>query len=291
MRRCLIVGCGYTGARLGERLVRGGQEVFGTTRSGSRGSELASRGITPLVGDLLDEEMRARIAALDPQAVYYLVPPPGDGEDPLGPTLEAVRGSGLEAVMYASSTSVYGDREGAWVDEEAEPRPRGRSGRARLAGELSSLQAARQGSAPVRVCRITGIYGPGRTLRRALESGEYVLIRGHDTWTNRIHVDDLVGGLIAARERGRPGRVYNLVDLAPHRASEFACLAADLHGLERPRWVEKEEATSRLGEDRARRKLDSKRVRGTRLREELGYELRYPTFRTGLPAAVAAEGA
>lgn len=289
MSRSLIVGCGYTGARLGERLIASGHEVFGTSRSEVRGSELAARGIRPLVGELVAEEMRARIAALAPHAVYYFVPPRSD-EDPLQATLEAVSGPGLEAVVYAGSTAVYGDREGAWVDEEARPEPRGRTAVARLAAERRSLEAAREGRAPVRVCRITGIYGPGRTLRRALERGEYVLIRGHDTWVNRIHVDDLVGGLIAARERGQPGRVYNLVDRAPHRASEFACLAADLHGLERPRWVEKDEAIESLGEDRLRRKLDSKRVRSLRLREELGYELRYPTFRTGLPAAVAAEG-
>lgn len=289
MSRVLIVGCGYTGANLGERLVDAGHEVYGTTRREARGGELKSLGIRPLVGELTADAMRTRMAALEPRAVYYFVPPRRADRDLFASVLEAVVGAGLEALIYASSTSVYGDRGGGWVDEDTEPRPTGRAGEARYSVEARWLEEAREGRAPARVCRIAGIYGPGRTLRGALERGDYLLIHGHDTWVSRVHVDDLAGGLLAAWERGRPGRVYNLVDRAPHRASEFACLAADLQGLQRPRWVELEEALRRLGEDRVRRKLDSKRVRSVRLKEELGYELRHPTFRTGLPAAVAGE--
>jgi nucleoside-diphosphate-sugar epimerase len=116
-----------------------------------------------------------------------------------------------------------------------------------------------------------------------------VLIEGHDSWVSRIHVDDLVSGLLAAWTKGGDGRVYNLVDDKPHRASEFANLAADLQGLPRPSWLELSEAVERLGEQRLRRKLANKRVRSLRLKEDLGVELMYPTYREGLPAAVSQE--
>ncbi len=117
-----------------------------------------------------------------------------------------------------------------------------------------------------------------------------MLIRGKDTWTNRIHVDDLVTSFIAAWQRGGDGRVYNLADDQPHRASEFAELAADLHGLPRPEWVKTSEAR-RLAPERLRRKAESKRVRNRRLRDELEVSLAYPKYQAGLPAAVKAEKA
>ncbi|NIR43110.1 MAG: hypothetical protein GWN99_04270 [Gemmatimonadetes bacterium] len=95
-----------------------------------------------------------------------------------------------------------------------------------------------------------------------------------------------MSGLIAAWQKGGDGRVYNLVDDEPHRASEFANLAADLQGLPRPEWIEESEARERLGEQRLRRKLASKRVRSRRLKEDLKLELKYPCYREGLCAAV-----
>ncbi len=290
-RATLIVGCGYTGMRLVERLRRMAVgPVVGTTRSEERARELAAVGGEPWVGELTEGGVARLIAQLDPKLVVYFVPPRLGGADPLPNVLSALRGTILDAFLYASSTSVYGDRAGDWVDETTEVRPESAAAEARHISEQRVLGALAATKIAARICRITGIYGPGRTLKRPLESGDYLLIEGHDTWVNRIHVDDLVNALIAAWQRGEDGAVYNLTDDEPHRASEFANLAADLHGLSAPRWVDESEARERLQGERLRRKLESKRVRNRRLREDLGLALDYPTFRVGLPAAVAAEG-
>ncbi len=287
----LIVGCGYTGLRLGRRLAELGLAPAGTTRSPERGELLEASGIRPLVGDLGERDMLLQIDRLGPGVVFYFVPPVTGGADPLLGVLRATARAPLEGFIYASSTSVYGDRNGDWVDETTMPEPEGEGPEARLAAERTVFAAGWEHQTPTRICRITGIYGPGRTLKSVLERREYVLIRGRDTWVNRIHVEDLVSGLIAAWRRGGDSRVYNLGDGQPHRASDFAFRAADLHGLPRPVWIEEEEARERFGEDRLRRKLGSKRVRSARLTDELGVELRYPSFRVGLPAAIEEERA
>jgi nucleoside-diphosphate-sugar epimerase len=286
VKRALIVGCGYTGMRLAVRLLEMNCRVVGTTRRESRAGELETAGIEPLLGELGAVETLRRIDELGPELVAYLVPPQAL-DDPLPGVLAATARAPLEAFLYASSTAVYGDRGGDWVDETTIVKPETREAEARHAAERICVEAAWSYQTPTRVCRITGIYGPGRTLEKALASGDYVLIEGHDGWVSRIHVDDLVSALLAAWQRGGDGRVYNLVDDEPHRASEFAYLAADLQGLPRPEWIEESEARERLGEARLRRKLANKRVRSLRLKDDLKVELRYPTYREGLPAAVS----
>jgi nucleoside-diphosphate-sugar epimerase len=290
-KRAVIVGCGYVGRRLAERLLAMGLWVAGTTRNEFRAAELRRLGVEPVVGRLDDRETLRRLDELGPHLLVYLVPPQTGGPDPLEAVLASTARAPLEAFVYASSTSVYGDRGGRWVDESALVQPAHASARARHAGERAVAGATWTYQTPARICRIGGVYGPGRTLRRRLEAGGCVLVRGRDPWVNRIHVDDLVEGLVAAWRRGGDGRVYNLVDDEPHRASEFVRLAAELHGAAEPVWLDADEAARRLGGGALGRRLESRRVRNRRLREELGVRLRYPSFREGLPAAVAAERA
>jgi nucleoside-diphosphate-sugar epimerase len=291
MKRALIIGCGYTGARLGVRLLDMDVRVLGTTRHEARAVELERLGIEPLIGDLDEPETLRQIDGYAPQLIAYFVPPRGDGDDYLPKVLAATAGAPLEAFLYASSTGVYGDRGGDWVDETTRVRPDSAVGRARHAAERLIAEAAASHQMPTRICRITGIYGPGRTLKPLLSSGKYVLIKGRDAWVSRIHVEDLVSGLLAAWRRGRDGEIYNMVDDEPHRASEFANLAAELQGLPMPEWVEEAEARRRYDEDRLARKLESKRVRSLRLGPELGVELKFPSYREGLANAIRGFGA
>lgn len=291
MRPALIIGCGYTGLRLAARLRAAGLAfpVVGTTRNEARAGEVSAAGAEPLVGDLTRGDVLDRIARLEPGLVVYFVPPRSGGSDPLPGLLSSLAQTGVEAFLYASSTSVYGDRRGGWVDETTELRPENPTARARCAAEQSVLDSTHVAGLPGRICRITGIYGPQRTLKSVLQSGDYVLIEGRDAWVNRIHVEDLVTGLIATWQRGVSGGIYNMADDSPHRASEFANLAAKLHGLPAPRWIEASRAREELSERRLRRKLDSKRVSNGRLREDLRVVLQYPTYKEGLPAAIAEE--
>lgn len=313
MSRVLIVGCGYTGRRLARRLRDDGHEVAGTTRDPQKAASLRAEEIRPLLLDLEERDAAERLAEeAAPDVCFYLVPPlgrnPDDAETEEGGGTEeetagartpieggadrptavaraaaALRRSPLEAFVYASSTSVYGDRGGERVDETAPPAPDSPAGEARLEAEQSILSGAEASGPRPRIGRIAGIYGPGRTLESAIAAGRYHLIEGVDAWSNRIHVADLVTALVALWRRGADGRVYNLCDDEPHRSADFARRVAELADLEL-RTIGLEEARRRYPAARLARKLGSKRVSNRRLREELGVELRYPTYREGLAA-------
>jgi len=315
MAEVLVVGCGYTGLRLGRRLAAENR-VIGTTRYPARRAELEAAGIEPLLLDLTRPGAARALGRTSPDVCFYLAPPVGDteraaesggpgkstgadggpvrDEADTGAEVEAVmRALGrapLEAFVYASSTSVYGDAGGDTVDESTLPRPDSPAGRARLATERRVLRAGWTLDSRPRIARISGIYGPGRTLREQIGSGRYRVIEGDATWANRIHVDDLVEGLVAIWRRGENGRVYDLVDDEPHPSADFARLVARLCGLELLT-LSLQEARATYGPDRLARKLGSRRVSNRRLREELGVELRYPSYRDGVPAALEAEGA
>ncbi|HHQ15124.1 MAG TPA: NAD-dependent epimerase/dehydratase family protein [Chromatiales bacterium] len=286
MQIILILGCGYTGLRLGIRLRKLGYRVIGTARSAAHIDAMQVAGIEAVTGDLDQPALRS-LAALRPAVVACFVAPPRSGVDPLPLMLQAFRDARMEAFLYASSTAVYGDRFGDWVDESTRVEATETADVRRIAAEALVGDAVRQHGLPARICRISGIYGPGRTLRALLQSGQYRLIRECDPWVGRIHVDDLVTGLVAAWKRGRGGGLYNMVDERPHRASEFANLAADLNGLPRPDWIDEAEARSRYEPDEYRRKVASKRIKCAALKEELEVQLKYPAYTDGLPAAVA----
>lgn len=291
MAEVLIVGCGYTGLRLGSRLVGAGHRVVGTTRSPGRAARLEAAGVEALVLDLGSPGAAGALARKSPEVVFHLAPPVG--EEPGAEIERLVRVLGrapLETFIYASSTSVYGDRGGQAVDASSLPRPDSAGGRARLATERRVLEAGWTFDARPRIARIGGIYGPGRTLREAIREGRYHVIEGVEAWSNRIHIDDLVEGLVAIWRRGENGRIYDLVDDEPHPSGDFARLVADLCGLDLPS-LTLGEARAAYGAERLARKLASKRVSNRRLREELGVDLRYPSYREGLPAALAEEGA
>lgn len=296
MADVLIVGCGYTGRRLGKRLLAEGHHVVGTTRDRSKAVALAETGVHPRILDVTVPETVRELASAAPDVCFYLAPPgsrEGGGETGPGEGVAAVirtlRRAPMEAFVYVSSTSVYGDRGGEWVAESDPPRPDSRTGRARLEAERTVLRVGAAHDARPRIVRPAGIYGPGRTLRRRIEEGRYHLVEGIEAFSNRVHVEDLVTSLVAAWRRGSPERLYNACDDRPHPTSEYGRLHAEALGVELPR-ISLPEARERYSEERMARKLASKRVSNRRLREELSVELRYPTVAEGVPAALAEEG-
>jgi nucleoside-diphosphate-sugar epimerase len=196
----------------------------------------------------------------------------------------------LEALVYLSSTSVYGRRDGDWTDETTELRPTSPLGEARAESERVYGEIHREHGYPARICRAPGIYGPGRTLRQRLESGAYVGV-DDELWVSRIHVDDLVDGLIAAWRRGKPGEVYLLCDDEPVSGQEYARLTASLLALPLPPAVARGELRQELSASAVERRIGDRRCSNRRMREELGVIPRYPSVREGLPSALRAEGA
>lgn len=291
--RALIAGCGYTGLRLAARLLADGVEVHGTVRGEGAASELEAAGIRPLIVDADDAASTHALEKVAPDVCFFLIPPAPLAEDPdaarVASIMQALRRAPLECFIYASSTGVYGDRADEMVSESAVPDPVSPKGEARLASERKVLELGWWLDSRPRVARIAGIYGPERTLGPAIREGRYQLIAGRDSWTSRIHVDDLVVALIAIWRAGANGRIYNACDDEPHLSSAYARLTASLLGLDLLE-IDEDQARALYDPDRLARKLASRKVSNRRLRRELGVRLLYPSFREGLPAALREEG-
>lgn len=295
-KRALVLGWGYTGKALARALRESGAEVLCTTRSSSRRAEAEAGGLRWARAEVMEPATLAPLRDWSPHVVFDLVRPqplPDGGYSAEGTAhvARAFSGCDLEALVYLSSTSVYGRRHGEWTDEATELRPASPLGRARVECERAYLDRFRSDALPVRICRAPGIYGPGRTLRARLESGAYRRLDDESLWVSRIHVDDLVAGLLAAWRRGRAGEVYLICDDEPVTAGEYARLTANLLSLPLPPTMAWEDARRELSSSEFERRIAARRCTNRRMREELGVVPRYPSVREGVPSALRAEGA
>ncbi|HXG28538.1 MAG TPA: NAD-dependent epimerase/dehydratase family protein, partial [Nevskiales bacterium] len=218
-------------------------------------------------------------------SVFYLVPPPkqGDGDPRLERFLAALPDA--RALVYLGTSAVYGDCGGAWVDETAPLKPGTARGRRRLAAERLALDWGARRNVPVMILRVPGIYGPGRLPRARLEKGLPVLREDDSPWTNRIHADDLATAALCVAERGAPGAAYNVSDGQPTTMADYFNRCADLLGLPRPPPVSRAEAQARLTPEMLSFLEESKRLDTRRLRA-LGWVPRYPSLAEGLPACL-----
>ena len=185
---------------------------------------------------------------------------------------------------YLSTTGVYGDRQGGWVEETDPPAPGNARSRWRLEAEAAWLASG----LPVNVFRLAGIYGPGRSAFDRLREGRAQRVVKAGQVFSRIHVDDIAAALSASMARPDPGRVYNVADDLPAPAWEVIAYAAELLGMPAPPEVALEDA----GLSPMARSFweESRRVSNRRLREELGVTLAYPDYRAGLRGILAAGG-
>ncbi len=281
----LIVGCGALGRRVGRLLAGRGEPVFGTVRSPARGEELAALGIVPVIADVLDSNSLAGLPAAG--RVLYCV-----GFDrSAGVSMRTVYVEGLRNVLdrlagrvgrwvYASSTSVHGQEDGGWIDEDSPAEPRHEAGRVCLDAE----NLVRERGGDVVTLRFAGLYGPGRIVRKALVERGEVLGGDPSKYLNLIHLDDAAGASLAAFDRGEGGRTYLACDDRPVERREYYDLVARCLGAPSPRFV----LPAPEGLE-ARREETNKRVSNRRLRSELGVNLTYPDITTGVPAALLAE--
>ncbi|MBI1220920.1 MAG: SDR family NAD(P)-dependent oxidoreductase [Rhodobacteraceae bacterium] len=276
----LSLGHGYSAQALARRLIPLGWRVIGTTRSAARAAALAAGGVEPLVWPGAD------LAPALAQATHLLtsVAPDAAGD----PVLRAEGARIAEArqlrwVGYLSTTGVYGDHAGGWVDEATALTPTTERGRARVAAEAQWAAL----TLPLHIFRLAGIYGPGRgpfekvrdgTARRILKPGQVF---------SRIHVDDIAQVLAASIARPNPGAVYNLCDDDPAPPEDVLSHAAALLGLPKPPGVPFDQAE--MSPMARSFYAESKRVRNDRIKTELGVRLLYPGYREGLAAILATE--
>ena len=275
MPTLLSLGHGYSAAALARLLTAEGWTVIGTTRSAEKAEALRSAGVTPVLwpGDLA--------WALDRATHVLASAAPDTGGDPFLCAAPQIAGARAEWVGYLSTTAVYGDHQGGWVDEDTPPAPVSERGRWRVMAE-SQWRAT---GLPVHIFRLAGIYGPGRGPFEKVRNGTARRIVKPGQVFGRIHVEDIARTLRASIARPNPGAIYNLSDDDPAPPEDVLAEAARLLGLPVPPAIPFDQADltpmarSFYGE--------SKRVRNDRIKRELGVALRHPDYRSGLAALLA----
>ena len=275
----LSLGHGYSAQALARRLTGHGWRIIGTTRAPARMASLAADGVEPVLWP------GTPLAPLLAEATHVLTSiAPDDAGDPLLATEgDAIAATRAVWVGYLSTTGVYGDHGGAWVDEDTPLAPTTRRGIARV-------RAERQWQAlplPVHIFRLAGIYGPGRgpfekvldgTARRIIKPGQVF---------SRIHVDDIAQALHASMLAPTAGAVWNICDDDPAPPEDVIGYAARLMGLPEPpaeAWD-----TAEMTPMARSFYAESKRVRNDRVKRDLGLRLIHPDFRSGLAALLEEE--
>jgi nucleoside-diphosphate-sugar epimerase len=284
----LILGCGYLGRRVARLWQRRQQPVMVITRSAAKCEELRRAGLQCRLGDLCDPACFPQEFP-DVDCVLFAV---GYDRSP-GKTQEQLFVDGLRNVLnaigrkcrrlvYISTTGVYGQHDGSWVDEASPCEPSQPGGKCCLAAEEligESLANGRLAGSAV-ILRLAGIYGPGRLLSRVadLQAGKPLSGRP-DAWLNLIHVEDAAAAVLCAERAERPSAVYIVADDLPVRRRDYYSRLAELVGAPPPTF------DSALPNRRGAGELN-KRCSNQRMKAELGMALRYATFEVGLPDAL-----
>ncbi|MEX2185553.1 MAG: NAD-dependent epimerase/dehydratase family protein [Pirellulales bacterium] len=285
----LVIGCGYFGLRVARRWRDAGERVATVTRSGERAAELAGEGFEPVIADVAHRATLGKLPAAD--AVLFAV-----GYDRAsGLTHRQVYAGGLENVLtalaasphaeqlrrflYVSTTGVYAESAGDWIDEDAPCDPNTPGAHAHLEAE-QVLAASRFADRAV-VMRMAGLYGPQRVPRRDDLIAGRPIVAASEGFINLIQIDDAADAVLAAEQRASPPVTLNVSDGHPVNRRTYLEAMARLIGAPSPRFVEMDASAAPV------RGSASKRIGNRRLIESLGVSLRYPTYREGLASALA----
>lgn len=280
--RLFCFGLGYTTLALARALLADGWQVAGTTRSASKRARLLEEGIEAH----LFEHGRPLENAADTlaSATHVLISiAPDDAGDPVlrHHVRDLAALQGLRWAGYLSTTGVYGDRDGAWVDEGDRVDPSMPRTRRRVAAEGGWLASG----LPVHVFRLAGIYGPGRSALDAVRAGTARRIVKPGQVFGRVHVDDIVQVLRASIERPHPCAIYNVADDEPAPPQDVVSFACEILGRDPPPEIPFEQAE--LPPMARSFYEDNRRIDNTRIKQELGVQLLYPSYRHGLSALLA----
>jgi nucleoside-diphosphate-sugar epimerase len=275
-KHILFFGFGFSAATMAKRLDPKLWQVSGTSRSRAGADAISAQGYHGLVFDEMKD--------MPPDATHVVtsVPPDAMGD----PVLQrfsaqlAARASSIEWLAYLSTTGVYGDHGGGWVDEDTALTPNTERGAKRLAAEQAWLALHHEHRLPVHIFRLAGIYGPGRNALASVKDGTARRVIRQGQVFSRIHVEDIAGILLASLAKPHPGRAYDVADDLPCPPQDVIAYAATLIGVTPPPEIPFEDAE--LSPMARSFFMDSKRVSNARVKTELGYVFQYPDYRAGL---------
>ncbi len=277
----VIIGCGTIGKKVAQRALETGHSFSGLSRS--HPSDWLSKNI-----HRVDLDSAATFPVLEPHDVlYHFAPPPKKGiVDSRTTQLLA----GLSAtqvipkrVVLISTTGIYGNCHGDWVDETRPANPQTDRARRRLSAESQWQTFCDQQKIPLLILRVAGIYGPEKLPRARLERGEPVLRNSESPFSNRIHTDDLALLCFTAGQRGKAG-IYNATDGNPTTMTDFFYQVADTLNIKRPSEISMKQAEQQLSKGMLSYLAESKRLSNDKILTELKVRLNYPTLQQGLSA-------
>jgi len=280
----LSFGHGYSAQALGRVLIPLGWRVIGTTRDAENLSAISEQGAEALLWP--GSDMTDALA----QATHLLISAaPDETGDPVLNALrdDIANAPNLKWVGYLSTIGVYGNHDGGWVDEDTPLTPATKRGQLRVEAEAAWQALAVKTGLPLHIFRLAGIYGPGRGPFAKVRRGTARRIVKKNQLFSRIHVEDIAQVLLASINRPDPGRIYNVCDDNPAPPQDVIAHAAELLGLPVP--PQEDFETAKMTPMARSFYAESKSVRNTRIKDELGVTLYYPTYREGLQALLRAE--
>lgn len=281
-------GLGYTALAVARAVREQGFRIGGTVTCHDKRDALLQAGIAAEIFSP-EQPLADPVASLARATHVLLSVPPGSGGDPVfdAHSEDIAAAPRLKWLGYLSTTGVYGNRDGDWVDETATPAPTSRRGDNRLRAEEHWRGLHLLHDAPLHVFRLAGIYGPGRSALDSLRAGTARCIEKPGHMFNRMHVDDIAQTLVASMLAPASGAIYNLADDMPASPAEVMRHAAHLLDIPPPSSIDFDKADMT---PMARSFYsDNKRIRNDRIKRDLHIQLKYPDYRAGLAACLAAE--
>ncbi len=266
--------------------------VFALVRNRERADPLRNANVIPIIGDLDDLRSLKRIGAMADMVLHFAPPPSSGTIDSHSKNLIAALSAGGNVprrLVYISTSGVYGDCAGAWIDETRPVRPATARGVRRVDAEQRLRDWANRRGVRLSILRAPGIYGDGRLPTKRLVAGTSVLAAADDVYTNHIHADDLANITLAALFRAKANRAYHASDDSEMKMADYFDLVADLQKLARPQRVSRADAQMLLPKETLSFMGESRRLRNDRMKKELNVKLRYPTVRDGIAASIEHE--
>jgi nucleoside-diphosphate-sugar epimerase len=279
-----VVGCGDIGCRVAALEQAQGLEVAALARTPESAGKLEALGILPLAGDL-DQPESLQHLRVDAQLLYYFAPPPGSGNgDPrLAALLRTLEKTGLpKRLVYISTTGVYGDCQGQWVDETRPCHPQSQRAQRRVAAEEALREFSERLGLHYSILRVPGIYGPARLPLQRLRRGVPLIRLEECPMGNRIHAADLARVCVAAARQAGQGAIYNAGDGHPLPVTEYFRRIADALGWPRPPEISMDEARKVLDPGMLSFLEESKRLDNTKMLRELLLTLEFEDLNLGI---------
>jgi nucleoside-diphosphate-sugar epimerase len=282
--RLFIFGLGYSGLRVARLARAAGWSVAGTCTSDEKTAQLRDSGIE---AHRFDGTAAVPAEAVANASHVLSTVRPGTAGDPVLRTSSRSLGR-ARWLGYLSTTGVYGDHGGGWVDENTQPRPGQPRSIVRLAAERGWQALGLELGVGVDIFRLPGIYGPGRSALEQVRAGTARRIDKPGQIFSRIHVEDIAGTVLMAITQAHAGSLYNVADDLPASTGDVVTFACELLGRPVPPAIPWEQAAPGMSERARSFYAENRRVRNDRIKNELGVVLRYPTYREGLRAIASA---